>query len=140
MYQPPQNPKGQGIVHPIEHAYAMFRGLKEMLVVPNSVRANALLIHEVLLVFHVGDLCGPFHTDTKQGRNTVVNEKTFIHALWHGAKDFKAQVFRRDFGQIVRRGEEFPGLRYGDGQLLGAFEYIHALLTLKSPNGFNGPA
>ena len=97
---------------------------------PQPVRPDALLIHEIFALAHVRDLGDPARPHPRQQPDAILQQLPRIHPRRDTAHDLETQVCRRERVEIARRGEKFPHLlRLAPDQLL----------AMKMPNhGGNG--
>ena len=79
-----------------------------MLVVPDAVGADALLIHEKFPRLDVGDFREPADGEAEQRPHAVLDHHPGMDALGQVGEDRKIQFGRRDPRQIARVGKKVP--------------------------------
>ncbi len=81
-----------------------------MLVMPEIIRTEPLLIHKIRFVFHVGDLRHPEHRYAKQGLHFIGHHLARIHFLTEKVVgELQVQVIRRHHRQVLGMREKIPG-------------------------------
>jgi hypothetical protein len=82
-----------------------------VLVVPDLVRACALLVYKQLPLHYVRNLCHPEQRYAQQGFYFIGNDLARIHALAVELVGYLQVQERRGYGkQVIRVGKEIPGL------------------------------
>lgn len=109
--QPADRAPADRIRHVINHVDAAGRGYEPVLVVPEPVGAEALLIDEELALTHVGDLGEPPRPDSGQNADAILDHLAGKHAGREVADDLEAHAGGRERVEIARRGEKFPNAR-----------------------------
>ena len=115
-------------MHQVGHFHAAGNGSETVLVVPETIWADALLVDKKGARLYVGYFRHPEQWDVKQRPHGVSDNLTGVYFFQMRGigSDVKAHIFGRYFGQIGRRGEKFPGRFNGNRQALGAIKYRHS--------------
>ena len=104
-------PERKGVVNHVRSLNATsFDFPEEMLMMPDLVRADALLVHKVAGSIDMGDLRQPALRDSKKGPNTIFDHQAWINLLRRYGNDGKIERRRRNFGEIMGVAEESPAL------------------------------
>ena len=122
--RPGQRIERQSIVHQVPHFRFLPSIHEEMLVVPESVRPEPLLVHEIPQRIHGGYFRGLTGSDKRKRRYGVRDDHAGIYFPLRSGSDPQVEFRRSNLRKIMRIGEEFPGFFQRNRQDLRAFEPI----------------
>ena len=77
----PKRTEGQGVMHQVMDLGSPSDFFKNMLVVPEPVRAQALVVYEKFGLFHVSYFRNPLHGQAEKGRDRVSQDEAGIYPL-----------------------------------------------------------
>ncbi len=97
------------------HFDSPFHFLETVQMVPEAVRADALLVHKLSKRFYLFDFCDPCHGDSGYGGDAVGDDEAVVNFLGNFGGDMETQKGRSDLLQVARVGEERPSLLQRDG-------------------------
>ena len=80
-----------------------------MLVMPDAIRPDPLLIHEKAERLHVRDLRHPAQRQRQQRPHAILDHQARVHPLRQLRKHAEIERRRGDLGEIARIGKEVPG-------------------------------
>lgn len=95
----------------------VFRG-EAVLMMPEAIRPETLLVDEKIRPLYMGDFCNPRQRNPEHGLNPVGNDHTGVHFFRQRRSNGHVQPGRGDQGKIYRAGEKFPGSLDGQGKPL----------------------
>lgn len=126
--------KGEGIVNEVVHHHATFNRLEGMEVMPELIRAEALLIDKRSTFFDMFDLGDPGHLDQRGDTNAIRDDLSFIHPFTSNIQDFKAKVIRCNRIEVARCGKKIPRLIDGNGKELPLLKCVNGHVDGIQPN------
>jgi hypothetical protein len=101
----PKETERKHVINLVVHIGAGGRCHKGMLVMPELVRAEALLVDEVMAGYHIGNFGHPFHTDAQKRRECIRDDLPGIHvfSVFFVGGHREIHVRGRDLLQIIGR-------------------------------------
>jgi len=114
QHDPAHGVEREGIMDHVGHFNAPGNLPEEVLVVPESVRTDALLIDEEFMFFNLADLGDPGYGDPKHGPDYVSDDLPGVHLRPGIGGDLKSHGRRGDLLKVPRVGKECPaGIQIG---------------------------
>lgn len=111
LHQFAKNPKRRAVGDDVRHADAAVDLFQSVLVMPNGIRTEALLVDEELAWLYLGDLRDPVSFDTRKRVDVVTDDLTGIGVLPIDLGfDLKTHGLGGDLLQILGTGNEVPQL------------------------------
>ena len=103
--------KRHGIVHDVCHEHMITFVFEDVLMVPEGIWPEALLINKEMAVFTVSDFCSPAEAHKWRWLNAVVDDHSRMHLLPSNiGQNAKLHIVRCNLIEIFRTREVFPGL------------------------------
>lgn len=124
MDQFPQPTPGHDVVHGIRHFDAARHSPEAMLVKPEAVRPEALLIDKPAVMLQVLDFRNPGQRNASHGDDPVGDDKARVQRVRHFRGNPEPQEAGRHGLQVARGGEEWPGFFQADGEELSALKAV----------------
>src|SRR5512143_2823581 len=115
---PTDRAERNGVVDEVLHFDAPFHLPEVVLVVPEPVRSEPLLVDEQRRLPHVGDLRDPPHRDPRDRADAVRDDHAGVHLPRRVRRHLETERGRRDPRQVPRVREEPPRLLEGDREAL----------------------
>lgn len=112
--------EGKGVINGILHKHAAVLFYETVLVMPESVRAEALFIHEEIRLPHMRYFRNPRHREARQRADCIGYDLSRIHRLRFAAGDAEIKPRWSDAAEVGWVCEVFPCLIHTDGQRLRA--------------------
>ena len=100
----------QRVVHEVLNFDAAFDRVELMLMMPESVRADALLVDEAVQRLDRRDLGHPRNRNTEKRANPIGHYLSRIDSLCQRGRDLESKPGRCEERQVARIGEEPPGI------------------------------
>ena len=97
---------------------------KEMLMMPESVRAESLLIHKEMGLLYMRYFRYPGYWNSSKGTHPVGYNHAGIHLLAVLLRNLESHGWRRYSTQVARIGKEVPGCVQVDVQDYGGFKLV----------------
>jgi len=115
----------EDVGHPVEHGDGAVSGVGEaMLVMPDMVGADTLLIDKEVRLADMGDLGEPVQGDAEQGSDAILDHQAGMHAGGQGGDEFEAEFRRSDAREVSRIGKEVPAGLEAGREGVGLFQRV----------------
>jgi len=114
---PSRRTEGEGVMHEVFHRGSSFHLAEVVLVMPEPVRAETLLVHEQPGLQHVRDFRYPADRDAGINPDGVRHDHPRVHARRDAGGDPDSQGGRSDPFEVPGIREEIPCLRNGNREV-----------------------